>query len=128
MLALGWQVTATMFQLTMSIREIFQEVSHRRAKYQGFISYTFAVVISSAQILALILIPVFVTKLDRLYYSIMVLITAYSMLTVAQSLILLLLLLTLGKMQRLGQFRIRNILLQFSLFLVSFLSNLGLYF
>ena len=33
MLALGWQVTATMFQLTMSIREVFNEVSQRKAKY-----------------------------------------------------------------------------------------------
>ena len=57
----------------------------------------------------------------------MVLITAYTMLTIAQCLILILLLTTLGKMQRLGQFKIRNIILQFALFLVSFLSNLGLY-
>ena len=53
--------------------------------------------------------------------------TVYSMLTVAQSYILIRLLMTLGKMKRFGQFKIKNILMQFALFLLSFLGNLALY-
>lgn len=86
--------------------------------------YSVSISVCSLQILATILIPTEVgDQVDQLHNMILVLIVNYALLTVIQSFILILLICTLQRIG--GAFSRKNIIIQFALFLLSFLCDLG---
>ena len=90
------------------------------------IFYTFSVTAYSLQILNQILISTLVEKPHHLHYTTIQLFINYSLLTIIQSVILILLIKSLGRIQRLGKFSRKNIIIQFALFLMSFAGCMGL--
>ena len=126
---LGWLVTATMFQLTISIREIFNLVSESHAKCYKIALYLVSIIFCTLQILALVLVPVFFEEKNdiRQRKSIFVHLVAYLTLTVMQSVILSVLISTLKRMRKFATFSRKNILTQFILFLVSFITKICAY-
>ena len=125
MLALGWMVTAMLFELTVSIREIFDLANLSHTKWYKRVFYFFSILVCSTQILLIILNDLYLIKKTTIYD----LIVAYSLLTGLHSSILILLIYTLSRMERLGTFAraCQNIILQFFLFLSSFACNLAIY-
>ena len=127
--ALGWMISATMFQLTISIREIFNLVNSRLMQWYTRVFYFFCLVASFLLILDIFLIPALSNEKEhRIYCTIINLIVSYSLLTIIQTSILILLIWTLKRMNRLGTFSntTKNILMQFGLFLFSYIVNLTL--
>ena len=82
MLTLGWLVTATIFELTVSIREIFNLVSQSRTKWSKRVFYSFSILVCSLHVLAMFLIPSLVDEPQQMYQIVYNLIVAYSLLTV----------------------------------------------
>ena len=128
MLALGWLVTATMFQLTVSIRVIFNLITQQKALKLKNIVYIYAAIMSSAQIFWVISIPyIYHKNFDRRSKAVSyAFIIDYLILTISYCGIIIYLCKTLQRMSNFGDFseQHRDILIQFLVFLMAFISKL----
>ena len=103
MLALGWLVTVTMFQLTITIRVIFKMITLKSAKILKVAIYIYAATFSSLQLLMIILIPYVVEEFDnRSVVVSYVFIGSYITITVSYSAIIIFMRITLNYMKNFG--------------------------
>ena len=129
LLALGWLVTATMFQLTVSIRVIFNLITQQMALRLKNIVYVYATIMSSAQIIWVVSIPSIYNEFENRSKAVSyAFIIDYLILTVSYCSIIIYLCRTLQRMSNFGDFseQHRDILIQFLVFLMAFVAKLCL--
>ena len=105
MLALGWLVTATMFQLTVSIRVIFNLVTKERSDKYKIAVYIYAAAMATFELLFIMLLPVLIDDFDkRSSWISYIFIMSYATLTVSYVIIITFLGYTLKRMKDFGDF------------------------
>ena len=105
MLALGWLVTATMYQLTVSIRVIFNLVTKERSDKYKIAVYIYSATMATFQLLWIMLLPVLVDDFDkRSKWVSYIFIMSYLTLTVSYVIIIIFLGFTLKRMKDFGDF------------------------
>ena len=105
MLTLGWLVAATMFQLTVSIRVIFNIQTPQSATRHKHIMYAFSGFISGSQLVLIALIPFVVKDFDKRTWVVSYpFIASYITLTTVYAVTIGYLYSTLKKMSSFGDF------------------------
>ena len=124
-LALSWVVTVTMYQLSISIRVIFQILTPSEGKTRRMRMYIFAATMASLQLLMILLTPCFpfpyrTWVITDVYYF------SYTTLILVYSTVVFLLFSTLNKMRDFFKREYCVIKTQSTLFLIAFCSKLVL--
>ena len=101
MLTLSWLVTAIMFQLTISLRVVFDLCSPKRAQSLKTGFYIFAAIWSSLQFIAICLIPILEYE-KRAEAATYVMLVSYFIVAISYSVIIINMWMTLKEMKSFG--------------------------
>ena len=122
MVCIGWLVAATMYQLTISVRQNFGLITATDARKQKRLVYNIIETFAGLSCLAIILIPLSIPDGNEVDCSSFIYVASYIILIIFYSIITHYLLVTLHQMRAFGNFTTQQweIFRQFIVFLVAF--------